>query len=554
MRPLLDMIRRRLAPESGFTMITVMGAMMVVMLLSAVAIAAANGDLEGGARDQETKQALAAAEAGVNDYAYHLNQDNNYWAKCTGVPAPAKVNQPWNGANPAADPRQWRAVPASRSEYAIELLPADWAPNTANPAAEKRCDPANASASMIDKATGTFRIRVTGRVPSGNGDYAQRSVITSFRRKSFLDFLYVTDYETSDPAWYTRLAGGAATVPPIDTWATNNCGYWRDGRGTKRYTGVTSGGQTLTAGCDEIQFADKDRINGPFHTNDSILVCGSPTFGRTIKDKIEVSGPKPGWRDNCGGSNPNFVGTFRAGVPTLALPQSNSSLKTVVDPNYYFTGKTYIQLNGATMTVDNPSMGISGKNMALPPNGVVYVDDGICGQKYNPLDPNGAPAGCGNVYVKGTYSKDLTISAVGDVVLRGSVTKTNDSVLGLIAKQFVRVYHPTKNLDSNSCTNDTTDPYYFKDIQVDAAILALQHSFTVDSYYCGTPLGTLTVNGVIAQRYRGPVGTGNGGGIVTGYIKDYNYDDRLSLRQPPFFLDPVESSWHVSRQIEQTAR
>ena len=39
--------------------------------------------------------------------------------------------------------------------------------------------------------------------------------------------------------------------------------------------------------------------------------------------------------------------------------------------------------------------------------------------------------------------------------------------------------------------------------------------------------------------------------MSNGYLKDYNYDDRLRLRQPPHFLDPVQSAWRVMRQYEQ---
>ena len=39
--------------------------------------------------------------------------------------------------------------------------------------------------------------------------------------------------------------------------------------------------------------------------------------------------------------------------------------------------------------------------------------------------------------------------------------------------------------------------------------MSLQHSFIVDNYDCGQS-GTLTVNGAIVQKYRGPVGTGSG--------------------------------------------
>jgi hypothetical protein len=63
-------------------------------------------------------------------------------------------------------------------------------------------------------------------------------------------------------------------------------------------------------------------------------------------------------------------------------------------------------------------------------------------------------------------------------------------------------------------------------------------------------LGTLTIDGVIAQKYRGPVGRG-GNTPTNGYIKNYIYDSRLQFRAPPHFLDPVESAWRVWRYTEQ---
>ena len=52
-------------------------------------------------------------------------------------------------------------------------------------------------------------------------------------------------------------------------------------------------------------------------------------------------------------------------------------------------------------------------------------------------------------------------------------------------------------------------------------------------------------------EFRGPVGTVNGTSIATGYRKDYEYNDRLRYREPPYFLDPVQASWRVARQNEQ---
>ncbi|HTA40566.1 MAG TPA: hypothetical protein VK760_15895, partial [Candidatus Acidoferrales bacterium] len=83
---------------------------------------------------------------------------------------------------------------------------------------------------------------------------------------------------------------------------------------------------------------------------------------------------------------------------------------------------------------------------------------------------------------------------------------------------------------------------------IDAAILSTKHSWIVDNYKCGEKLGELNVWGSIAQFWRGPVGTGGGSG--TGYIKNYNYDQRLFTKEPPNFLSPVSTSWKLSRESE----
>jgi hypothetical protein len=56
-------------------------------------------------------------------------------------------------------------------------------------------------------------------------------------------------------------------------------------------------------------------------------------------------------------------------------------------------------------------------------------------------------------------------------------------------------------------------------------------------------MGTLNMYGTIDQDWRGPVGTFNGGGIVTGYAKNYEYDQRLVYLSPPYYLNPGTSQW-----------
>ncbi len=498
-------ITNRARREEGFTLVVVMLFLLGASMLSAAAWAAANGDIPLTGRDRDSKQAYSSAEAGIAWYQYHLNQDNSYWSYC------AATTPISNGTSP----RPWKAIPGTTSQYSIDLMPA---------AGHSQCDP-NDQTSMVDPSSGTFRIRSTGL---SNG--RRRSVIAQFRRKAFLDFLYFTKFETLDPIVYQNQDNYQ--------WLSAQCSQYRPQR---------------PVACVPIVFANADQINGPLHTNDSILTCGSPTFGRTPSDQIEFSQPAPGWSNGYGcGSTPNFVGTPKAGVPTLDMPPSNQALKNVVLPGYLFTGTTTIVLNGSTMTVTNPTMRLNGVSMPLPSNGVIYVQNGACGTSYSLYQDYNDPAGCGNLYVKGSYSQSLTLSSENDIIVNGNVLRNANAVLGMIANNFVRIYHPVTNRQngdngSTTCTNSPASP---TNIEVDAAILSLKHSFIVDNYMCGAPLGTLTVKGAIAQIFRGPVGTG-GAQVATGYTKNYNYDDRLKYTNPPFFLSPLQAPWQIVRYTEQ---
>jgi Tfp pilus assembly protein PilX len=598
----------RLRAQNGFTMVTMMGVMLIVVTLGVATLSVANGDQAPGRHDRDRRVAYAAAEAGIQNYLFHLVQDNDYWTKCTNVRTPNAVNQRFNGVG--ADTRtRWLTVPGSTARYAIELLPAN---------GRTSCVQGQAQATMIDTATGTFRIRSTGRTTDGT----KRSIIATFRRASFLNYIYFTDLETQDPALYAITARGLQTkentragspAPPqrnLAQWATETCGatYWYKGRsglqfvgnqrdGSGRYvTGIFSGTSwsSFSAGCGEIQFVGPsttngttlDSVLGPIHTNDELLVCGFPRMGRSPQDVIEVSGPgRPltsgetnatvGWRANTGctsGSKPkvNFsstgsldqsLGIWRPNSAPLTLPPSNTSLKRDTAAAYRFVGNTKITLNGASMTVTGTREDgtvLTDQSVALPTDGVVYVANGSCGASYDPLKPYASvPAGCGNAEIKGTYSQSVTITAENDILILDDLKMAagSDALLGLISNNFIRVYHPTRNnpvYDSSSgqytCTNQGGPA---QDIQVDAAILSLSHSFIHDQYYCGSATGTLTINGAIAQKFRGPVGTGSGSTISTGYIKKYAYDDRLRFRSPPKFLDPVRAGWLVQLYTEQ---
>jgi Tfp pilus assembly protein PilX len=502
-----------LRSEGGFTMLVALGVMLVTSLLLIAAFTAANGDIRLSRVDTTQKQAYFAALAGVQEYEYQLQANPNYWQTC---------------ATPQA------AVPQeSAARYEVKLLPANGA---------SACSTSSPFGSMIEStgaAANTFRIESVGcagksGVTTCQGQptsiVSKRTVVASFKVEGFLNYVFFTQYEHEDPA-----AHGSSA----------NC---------ERY--YSSG---LPFGCNTLIFRTADSVEGPMHTDDSANVACSPevTFGRkghNPPDPVEING---GTYPACGSSSPTYYTTSKtySRGRELIPPQSDSSLDAYVESANRFTGVTRLTLKGSSgangeITVTNG--GIE-KTIPWPANGLLFVKNAACGYVYEQDESDtsaetSSETGCGTVYVHGTYSKSLTIGAENDVVVNESITPvgvtppaapTGTAVLGLIATHYVRVYHPCS---SSNEPGSLTSPWIY------AAILSTGHSFLVDNHNCGSALGELNIYGAIAQRYRGSVGTTGG----TGYVKNYNYDDRLATSEPPYYLNPLNAGWGVIRETAPT--
>lgn len=509
--------------ESGFTMLVVIGVLFVSGLLMTAAFTAAEGDIHLTKGDTNAKKAYYAAQAGVSNYAFHLNADFNYWTYCTGGAAAANKSLNLYGSTT----NQVSVPGASEEKYAIQLLPASTAP-----AGDKKCDPANPVGTMIQTGGangGTFRIESTGY--SGK---EKRTIMATFAHTSFLNFLYYTQYETLDPQTYEP--------------AKPECEAFREVRPSQ---------------CSNIEFVNGDVVNGPMHTEDKVSICSTPTFGRGPEDRIEFQRGSTSGGGGCTNSA-TYRGTLipEEEVPQIEPPPSNAALKTIAELKY--SGKTTIVLEGESMKVTNKG---TTNTVAFPKNGVIYVTNETCSTAYKPYGPSyTADSGCGNVYVRGKYTGSLTIGAENDIVINGNLVPpveasgepSTNAVLGLIANNFVRVYHPvssgTNNASGCSASNLTsaTDPQgigSLPNVEIYAAILAVNHSFIVDNFSCGATLGKLTLHGAIAQIFRGTVGTHSGETVVSGYTKNYSYDERLEVESPPYFLNPITASWAVKRSV-----
>ena len=155
--------------ERGFALATVMIVSLVLSLLAFATIDYAVGSQSISRHDQNWNAALAAAEAGIDDYIFHLNENGNYWL--------------YNASN----------LPSDGNKAFVQYVPVPG--STTNAKFRYSVD-----ASQIAQS-GIVALTSTGRV--GN---AARSVRVTLRRASFLDYLYFTDFETTDPASYSGAA------------------------------------------------------------------------------------------------------------------------------------------------------------------------------------------------------------------------------------------------------------------------------------------------------------------------------------------------------------
>jgi hypothetical protein len=513
----------RLKAEQGFTTVVVMGMLLVGMLLVAAAFAASDNDTSVARHDQYYKEAYNAAEAGLNWYYYHLTQDSNYWQRCTisGTPL-SMAGTAWASMAKAT-------IPGSEAQYALELLPANVGGTCSS----------TSGASIINPTTGTFRVRSTG-----NYRGVRRTVIGTFKRTSFLNFIWFTDYETNDPVV------PRANLSPSQVAAQCKVHNWPNARPDN---------------CQDPAFITGDTLAGPVRSNDEFLFCGSPTFGRAGKNDLLQSQSTSAFYRACGsGASPTLNSTPQTKVNGLVMPPDNTTLKTHAD--CVFTGPTHITINGSSVTITQNGTNVSSTCGSLT-NGVIYVQNGTCSNNFTASERYPSGSGCGDVYVhSGTGSNaagiDLTIAADNDVIIDGSILRKTGTAaaIGLIANNFVRVYHPVSLDWHGNCSGNTTPSSGenagvgpLTNPEIDAAILSLKHGFIVDNWDCGDPLGTLKVVGAIAQEYRGTVGTFNSTGVQSGYLKNYVYDDALRYHDPPFFLDPVQAGWDIQSETEQVA-
>lgn len=541
----------RLADEQGYVLPTVIGLISVLTITAVVALTFALNASRPARDHQDWNAALAAAEAGLDDYLARLNRDTAYWSTAT-------PQDPLG--NDALGEDTWAQLPGSDAFYSYTV------------------DSSRAT------SEGTVVVTSTGRV---NGEV--RTVEASFRPAGFLDYVYFTDLETLapdlDPSciqeyWVDRtnrnclairfvtndvidgplrtndriqIDGNPQFLGPVETWryvSPSTGEYWHD-FGSGSNPSFVSG------------------IEGP-----EITKLDLPSTNAALIDR---TGPTEGGCRYYGPTYIKFEGTeMVVRSPLSVSPPDGNPLP---NPNC-FEGNvaSLASTSGARVDLEDPSF-----------NGVLYVDEGdpsLCGPSSHPLglplsgeaaDPDEYICWEADAFAWGELDGQVTLAARRDIKIIWDLTYAGDfdtgtDLIGLIADQDIKVWHPVSawaafgqprpsanNRPISSNNSGTTIPPHppglhptnmdssrtWTDPEIHAAIVALNGTFTVQSFHLGPRFdasdGLLTVRGAIAQKYRGPVGLS--GTNPSGYFKDYRYDYRLRYLSPPYFIAPDDSEW-----------
>ncbi|MBU3911214.1 MAG: hypothetical protein KKD90_01365 [Candidatus Omnitrophica bacterium] len=286
-----------------------------------------------------------------------------------------------------------------------------------------------------------------------------------------------------------------------------------------------------------VWFITGDGLGGPLQTNSHFHISGDPVFSdpnfhKPVKSEDDfITYMNGGWPINSTATsnppydNPTFEEGLQLGADRAPFPSKALDLRTAaVQDGLMLTGPTSIVLESdGTMTVTNPLKGWTTQNMALPSNGALFVNGG-------------------DTTISGTLNGQLSIGTNRNIVIADNVTYNIDprinpastDTLGLIAEKDVII--------------SSGAPY---DVEIDASIMALGNSFTVENWWAGSPKGAITVFGGLIQDERGPVGTFDPATNtrISGYSKDYQYDARLMTNPPPFY--PTTGDYVVVTWREQ---
>lgn len=435
--------------EDGFALAVVLGSMLVLTIFSVAALTFVIRQIPQSRGTQDYQAAIAASQAGVDDYLSRLNDCDSYWTR--GVSGQesscAAASSPDSALQTSYEATKGQTIPISDgqtlpSSYNYQVLHTPDLPD----------DP------------GLLRVRVTGTANQGK-KASRRTLTVDLRKDGLLKYIYFTDLETRDPNLYPIVHPANEPFPTNPFKASNGSVYfWDSPTVADAQVCVTSGSSSnyhhsgrstyqrpatlasydnnkkdwvrtttttkIATNCDEIQFGGGDTLRGSLHTNDSFLLGSTPTFIAIRPDDAvesswsDTAAVKPSatgrwWGSgtpstSCGSGTTCLIPKY---APPVALPPDNTQLVAYADPDTsggrgcLYTGPTKITFrsdgkldvvspssSGTTLPANcGTSAGFAGgakQTVNGPQNGVLYVQS-LSGTKPCPSTVLGGKNGIG---------------------------------------------------------------------------------------------------------------------------------------------------------------
>jgi len=265
-----------------------------------------------------------------------------------------------------------------------------------------------------------------------------------------------------------------------------------------------------------------DTVWGPLHTQDKLTISGDPVFNGKVTTRTHFV--------TKGYSNPQFNGGYQSGVDMPIPTGGTANLQSLANNGgMNFTGHDTVYVTFAGDSIKYKYASSDSYTSALA----------------STLAPNGAIFATGaTLRIQGTVKGKYTIGASqittgsghhatttgGNIYLDNDIVYNTDprsnpnstDLLGIVAQNNVLI--------SDNPANTTN-------INIDASVYAETGGFGAENYASRPISGTINLYGGIQQHGRLPVGTfytnGSNLYLVSGFYKNYRYDDRLLIASPP---------------------
>jgi len=319
--------RDRRADDEGMALASVIGLGAVLMILVAtMASVSVSGSVKSAA-DRSWNLAIQAAYAGLADYQSRLTADNSYelvgnsGAAFSGTSA---FSKDWS-SNPAfsTSGSVWAEVVNSggRAQYRYEVDNTDYT------------------------AEGVVRVRVTGKAGA-----VTRSIVADLKGDGFVDYLYFTDFESSDPTITGETQDNDTSKLCIPQHYSTDASLYDSG-----------------VACAPVRFTENDLLTGPVRTNDTFMLCGT-TFTSTVQSTAGNGVFRTPYSNGSAADKKcRSTAAFGGGVPknvqsidppstiaNMAQEARTDDRVNVPRPGCLYTGPTSFVFTGNKVTIKSP--------------------------------------------------------------------------------------------------------------------------------------------------------------------------------------------------------